>query len=69
MRKNAILNYQMEYELYVAIEIFQRYFTIVFYYFDVKSCELLIFIQICAELHSIFGFGHPFIVLAVKVSQ
>ena len=75
MRKNTILKYKMEYEFDVATCFFQRYFSMVFQYFDVKPCELLIFIQIYAmclsetTLHSMFGFGLPLIVLVVEVSQ
>ena len=51
MRKNAILKYKMEYEFDVAATyFFQRYFSMVFQYFDVKPWELLIFIQICADV-------------------
>ena len=50
MRKNAILKYKMEYEFHVVTDFFQRYFSMVFQYFDVKPCELLIFIQICADV-------------------
>ena len=50
MRKNAILKYKMEYEFDVATYFFQRYFSMLFQYFDVKPCELLIFIQICADV-------------------
>ena len=50
MRKNAILKYKMEYEFHVATDFFQRYFSMVFQYFDVKPCKLLIFIQIYADV-------------------